>query len=165
MDPIAKRKLKKAYNKRDFTQCINIFKKYFDESTLDSYSACIVGISFLYKFDFEKAKKYLELSLNLDSSNVKAMMGLAALNLKQKNFETATEYYLKILEIDENNKLAHRILDKLRKTENIDKFVRKMRYRDFIQLPPLYIPILSILTLVLVIVVIILLIVFIFVFW
>lgn len=161
MDPVAKKKLKKTFSKRDFTACINIFKKYFDESTLDSNSAFIVGISYLYKFEFEKAEKYLKLSVRLDNANVNAILGLAALNLKQKKLEKSIENYLQVIEIDENNKLAQKILNKLKKTENIDKLIRKMRFKDYIPLPYPKVTILSFITLSLIIIVTILLIIFI----
>ncbi len=156
MDPAAKKKLKRAFYKRNFSSCINIFKKYYDDTTLDSYSSCIVGISYLFKYKLDYANKYLKLAIDLDNSNINAMMGLAVINLKQKNFQNAIEQYLKIIEIDENNKFVPKILDRLKKCDNVDKFVRKMRIKDYIYLPP-FIPILSIITLSLVILVVILL--------
>ena len=57
MDPIAKKKLKKAFSRRDFSTCIHIFKKYYDDTTLDTYSAFVVGISYLYKFKFKFSRE------------------------------------------------------------------------------------------------------------
>ncbi len=157
MDITAKKRLKKAFNHRDFSKCIQIFKKYFDDTTLDSSTACIIGISYLYKFKFNDAKKYLNISLDLDNTNIPALLAMAALQLKQRNLEEATQIYLKINEIDDN-KLSTKILNKLKKTDNIDKLIRKMKFSDYLHLPSLNIPILSYVTLIMIIVVITLLI-------
>lgn len=158
MDPLANKKINKAFSRRDFTSCIKIFKKYFDDASLDSNSSYIVGISYLYKFEFELARKYLNLAIELDNANTSAIMALAAIKLRQRNLEAATELYLKVLDIDGNNKLALQILNRLKNCENIDKLIRKMRFKDFIPMPSFYISFLSIFTLLMIIVVIVLLI-------
>lgn len=150
MDPLAKKKLKKTFSQRNFGQCISIFKKFFDDTTLDSETASMVGISYLYKFDFKNANKYLNISLHLDKTNITSLMAIAALNLKQRNLDTAIEYYLKIIDIDGNNKMASKILNRLKRSDNIDKLIRKMRFNDYLQLPPLHVSILSVITLIMI---------------
>jgi tetratricopeptide (TPR) repeat protein len=53
----------------------------------------------------EAEEKYLQ-ALDIDSSNVFALVGLGDLKRKRRRFEDATDYYERCLEVDENNKYA-----------------------------------------------------------
>jgi tetratricopeptide (TPR) repeat protein len=81
----------------------------------------LLSILCLYIGDYGRAYIYLRSASELKNRDVNVMLGIAAINVKRGENGRAVDLYLKVLELDDKNKIAKRALSVLRKYAGSDK--------------------------------------------
>ena len=98
----------------------------------------LLGVCFLYCGVYGSALANFKLARNLKMSDTSVILGLAALYLNHGNTDSAVDFYLEVLELDEFNKIAAKALRIIRKNpgpENIASWIEKGHFHTIF--PPL----------------------------
>jgi len=77
----------------------------------------LLGASCLYVKDFGGALSYLRRANQIKDDDISTLLGLAVIYFKKMDTEEAIKYWLRVLELDTQNKIARRGLDLVRGKE------------------------------------------------
>jgi anaphase-promoting complex subunit 3 len=68
-----------------------------------AYAHCLCGHEYIYKDDFQKAKKCYEIALVIDPKNFNAWWGMGNVYHKQEKYDRALDLFQKANDINEKN--------------------------------------------------------------
>jgi len=102
------------------------------------YYYYLLGSSCLRTGDFGGALTYFRLAHETKMREPLAILGLAALFLRRGETERAVDYYLDVLEVDQNNRIAQKAMKVIRRQAGTDNF---SNWLEAGKLPSLYPPV------------------------
>jgi len=105
----------KLFRKRKFSQVIRLLEQQIFRFRDSSEFYLLLGNSCLFSGDYGGADSYLKRAAQLRSNHVNTLLGLAAVALKRAHTEEAINNWLKVLDLEPNNRTARRGLDLVRK--------------------------------------------------
>jgi tetratricopeptide (TPR) repeat protein len=99
----------------------------------------LLAVSYLNTGVYGSALTNFSKAKDIKTAEPRVLLGLAALYLNHGDTDRAVDYYLEILEIDENNKLAGKALRIIRKNpgpEKISAWIERGRFHTIFPAPP-----------------------------
>ncbi len=105
----------KLFRKRKFSQVIRLLEQQIFRFRDSFQFYLLLGNSCLFSDDYGGADSYLKRAVQLESNHVNTLLGLAAVALKRTHTEEAINNWLKVLDLEPNNRAARRGLDLARK--------------------------------------------------
>jgi len=114
LDPLLN---KAAYlaKKRDYEAAFKILKDEEDRYNGSFKYYYLFGIICLHSGYYTEAHEYLQYAKRIKYNDISVLLGLAVLYLKRPNTVMAVDYYLDVLELDPQNKIAIKALEIIRK--------------------------------------------------
>jgi len=114
VDPILNKAVSLA-KKRNFDAALKILKDEEDRYYGSFKFYYLYGLFCLYSGNFVEAKENFDMAKKIKMKDTSTMLGQAVLHLRKINTSQAVDYYLDILELDPNNKIAKKALFTIRK--------------------------------------------------
>ena len=113
--------LKKAFamvKVKKYPQAIRFLEPKVPLFLEDELFYYFLGVSCFHTGDIGGSEFYLKRSLQVNHDNVDSRLYLAAIQLKKKDQANAARLWLNILDIEPDNKIAQRGLNKLKKIKD-----------------------------------------------
>lgn len=100
--------------RRSFSKALTVLEGAADlyVDSFDYYMAC--GIACLYGGEFGNANAYFQNARRIRVMDVQLLLAQAVLFLRRGDTDRAVQYYLDIIDVDPENKIAHRAIDFIR---------------------------------------------------
>ncbi len=111
-------------SRRKFTKCLDELESSVDLYR-DSFSYYLVGgVACLYLNDFGNANLYFQKARQQRQTDTTLLLGQAVLYLRHGDTSRATQYYLDVLDLDHNNKVAKKGLAFIREKGTYEEIYR-----------------------------------------
>lgn len=111
-------------SRRKFTECLYELESSVDLYR-DSFSYYLVGgVACLYLNDFGNANLYFQKARQYRQTDVALLLGQAVLYLRHGDTDRAIQYYLDVLDIDRNNKVAKKGIAFIREKGTYEEIFR-----------------------------------------
>ncbi|MBR4374171.1 MAG: hypothetical protein IKO57_11405 [Treponema sp.] len=111
-------------SRRKFTECLYELESSVDLYR-DSFSYYLVGgVACLYLNDFGNANLYFQKARQHRQTDVALLLGQAVLYLRHGDTDRAIQYYLDVLDIDRNNKIAKKGIAFIREKGTYEEIFR-----------------------------------------
>lgn len=112
-------------------------KKLLDECVEINYTNTDVfkylGLIFVYQNDDQAAFKSLIRAYRANLDDPEVLHALAFLELKDRNMEKALDYWLGALELDPEDKIAKRNMERVRRTKDLDRLIQSVRPSSYLK--------------------------------
>lgn len=105
---------KSLLKRRKFSLAITLLQSYREFYADDFEFNLLMGHSYLYSGDFGTASSYYKRARSIKINDSELILGQAAIFLQRGDTKRAITYYLDVLEIDPENKIARAALDFIR---------------------------------------------------
>jgi tetratricopeptide (TPR) repeat protein len=101
--------------RRRFSNAIRLLENQIFRYRNNAKFYSLLGSACLYTGDFGGAESYLRRCEQLNSDDIPALLGLAAIEFKRGQTEAALKIWLKVIDLDPGNRSANHALNTLRK--------------------------------------------------
>lgn len=117
--------LKKAFamvKDKKYPQAIRFLEPKVPLFLEDELFYYLLGVSCFHTGDLGGSEFYLKRSLQVNHDNIDSRLYLATIQMKKKDQANAARLWLNILDIEPENKIAQRGLNKLKKIKNLSEY-------------------------------------------
>ncbi|MFW5727135.1 MAG: tetratricopeptide repeat protein [Spirochaetota bacterium] len=117
------KKAYKLYRRKKYTQILQLLESQIFRYRQSFQFYYLLGMSCLYTGDFSGAESYLQRALSLKPGNKNALLGIAAVHLKQQKTSEALKDWFEVIDQDPKNSQANRGLAVVRKHADPDDLI------------------------------------------
>lgn len=118
------KKAYKLYRRGKHTQILQLLESQIFRYRQSFQFYYLLGMSCLYTGDFSGAESYLQRALSLKPGNKNALLGIAAVHLKQQKTSAALKDWFEVIDQEPKNRQANRGLTVIRKHADPDDLIR-----------------------------------------
>ncbi len=117
------KKAYKLYRRKKYTQILQLLESQIFRYRQSFQFYYLLGMSCLYTGDFSGAESYLQRALSLKPANKNALLGIAAVHLKQQKTSEALKDWFEVIDQEPKNRQANRGLAVIRKHSDPDELI------------------------------------------
>lgn len=117
------KKAYKLYRRGKYTQILQLLESQIFRYRQSFQFYYLLGMSCLYTGDFSGAESYLQRALSLKPGNKHALLGIAAVHLKQQKTSEALKDWFEVIDQDPKNRQANRGLAVVRRHADPDDLI------------------------------------------
>ena len=117
------KKAEKLYRHKKYTQILQLLESQIFRYRQSFQFYYLLGMACLYTGDFSGGESYLQRALSLKPGNKNALLGIAAVHLKQQKTSEALKDWFEVIDQDPKNRQANRGLSVVRRHADPDELI------------------------------------------
>lgn len=117
------KKAYKLYRRKKYTQILQLLESQIFRYRQSFQFYYLLGMACLYTGDFSGGESYLQRALSLKPGNKNALLGIAAVHLKQQKTSEALKDWFEVIDQDPKNRQANRGLAVVRRHADPDDLI------------------------------------------
>src|SRR6056297_2822906 len=117
------KKAHKLYRQGKYTQILQLLESQIFRYRQSFQFYYLLGMSCLYTGDFSGSESYLKRALSLKPANKNALLGIAAVHLKQQKTSEALKDWFEVIDQEPKNRYANRGLSVVRQHADHDQLI------------------------------------------
>ncbi len=117
------KKADKLYRRKKYTQILQLLESQIFRYRQSFQFYYLLGMACVYTGDFSGGESYLQRALSLKPGNKNALLGIAAVHLKQQKTSEALKDWFEVIDQDPKNRQANRGLAVVRRHADPDELI------------------------------------------